>query len=736
MTMIRVLTILLLATAGVLAQNGDKAGETQSFRVDPSRIPPAPPLSPDQALKAIHVAPGYEVQLIASEPMIEAPVAAQYDADGKLYVLEMRGFMRNPEGAGENQPLGRISILEDRNGDGRMDVSTVFLDGLIMPRAFALTQGGVLVAEPPKLWFCRDVNGDGKADEKVELFDDYGDQKNPEHTANGLVRDMDNWFYNLYHNWRYRWQNGRWERQPIPNRVQWGLSQNDYGQLFFTSNSDPLRADLYSSSYAGRAPTASIPFLNTLVARDFAVFPGRVTAGVNRGYQPKVLREDGSLATFTAACGTTLYRGDNFPSAARNQAFICEPSANLIRWQNIQDDAGMLTSSNALGETEFLKSTDERFRPVNLLTAPDGSLTVVDIGRGIIQHRIYMTSYLRKQVEARKLDQPLEVGRIYRVVHKAGRLTRAPKLSTAPGATLVAALSHANGWWRDTAQRLLVERGDSSVVPALQRLALEGEDPRFRLHALWTLEGLGRITPDLANNALADTHPKVRRTALRVSESLLGGTLDSPRSNLLHSISKALQNSSTEVRVQAALSLGTLKSNALAHGWLREIFDTTGSEHLKKAAALSLGLLDPQTNTLSVAQLAGLSSGELQRFKAGKELYLALCAACHQPHGLGQEGLAPPLAGSEWVAFSPQRLTRIVLHGLRGPIKVKGVVHQLEMPQLGVLSDEQISQVLTYIRREWGHSLSPVDEATVKAVREATAQREQAWTELDLLQVP
>lgn len=735
MTTIRVLTFLLLATVSLVAQNGDKAGETQSFRIDASKIPPSPQLTPEESVKAMRIAPGFRVEVIASEPMIEAPVAAQYDPDGRLYVLEMRGFMRAPDGTGENQPLGRVSILEDRDGDGKMDTSTVFLDGLVMPRAFALTHGGVLIAEPPKLWFCRDVNGDGKADEKVEIFNDYGDTKNPEHTANGLVLAMDNWFYNLYHTWRYRWQNGRWDRQPIPNRVQWGLAQDDFGRLFFTQNSDPLRADLYSSSYAGRAPTARVPFLNTLVARDFTTWPGRVTAGVNRGYQPNVLREDGSLASFTAACGTTVYRGDNFPASARNQAFICEPSANMIRWQHIDDDAGLLTSSNALGQTEFIRSSDERFRPVNLLTAPDGSLTVVDIGRGIIQHRIYMTSYLRKQVEARHLDQPLSVGRLYRVTYAAGKVTRQPKLTKASSATLVDTLSHPNGWWRDTAQRLLVERGDTSVVPALRTLALKAPEARVKLHALWTLEGMNQVSQDLALQALRDPHPKVQIAALRVSEPLLTSNNEELRKRLLPALSNTLWTASTEVRVQAALSLGLVRTNASANTWLRETFDTSGSEYVKQAAALSLGLLDPQTNTVSAAQLSGLTSSELQRFKAGKELYLAACAACHQPHGLGQEGLAPPLSGSEWVAGSPDRLSRIVLHGVRGPIRVKGQNFQLEMPPLGVFNDEQLSQVLTYIRREWGHSYSPIDAAAVKAVRDATAQREQAWTESELLLV-
>ena len=397
----------------------------------------------------------------------------------------------------------------------------------------------------------------------------------------------------------------------------------------------------------------------------------------------------------------------------------------------------LYASTNALGQSEFFTSSDERFRPVNLINAPDGALYVVDFGRGIIQHRIYMTSYLRKQVEQRGLASPLEVGRIYRVVKKGGPLSRKPRLSRAPSADLVKHLSHPNGWWRDTAQRLLVERRDTSVVPALKHLATDGGDTRFRLHALWTLEGMGQATAELAQFAMRDSNPKIAISGLRLAEAALEKVPPASAGDAtLRTMIGSLHYRSTEVRVQAALSLGMVKTNTEAHTHLRETYETTASEFIKQATSLSLGLLDPQTNTLNTAQLKGLSADELEKFKSGKELYMMSCAACHQPHGLGQEGLAPPLVGSEWVGSSPERLTRIVLHGVRGPLKVKGQTYQLEMPPLSVFSDEQVAQVLTYVRREWGHSFPTVNPSHVKAVRDQTTQREQAWTEAELLRIP
>ncbi|HAM70966.1 MAG TPA: hypothetical protein DCM86_04910, partial [Verrucomicrobiales bacterium] len=466
--------------------------------------------------------------------------------------------------------------------------------------------------------------------------------------------------------------------------------------------------------------------------KDQAVWPSRVNPGVNRGYQPQQLRSDGTLATFTAACGTWIYRGDQFPSEFENSAFVCEPSANLIRNQRILDQGGLLTSTNGFVEREFLTSTDERFRPVNLFEGPDGALYIVNFERGIIQHKIYMTTYLRKQVEARGLDKPLDRGRIYRVVAKGRPTGRRSTLGKASPAELVQGLASPSGWWRDTAQRLLVTRADAGVAPALTEAVTSAPDPRTRLQALWTLEGLGRVTTQLVDRALHDPHPKVRLAGLRVAEPLLLASAGPSGAPLRRQVLRSLSNGSTEVRVQAALSLGLIAWDPEVRGALQQVHDSTGSENLKAAAALGLGLLDPPKPSATPAGPA-LSSAEQKRFDAGKEVFSLACAACHQPHGLGQEGLAPPLVGSDWVAGPPARIVRIVLHGLRGPITVKGQVYQLEMPTLGVLTDEQIALAISYVRREWGHQYPPVEPALVKQIREATSTREEAWTVPELL---
>jgi mono/diheme cytochrome c family protein/glucose/arabinose dehydrogenase len=711
------------------AQRGDRKGETQVARIPKEQIPPAPPLSPDEAVKKFKLRPGFRVELFASEPMIESPVAAQFDAEGRLWVVEMRSFMRNVEGTGEDSPLGRISILEDTDDDGTADKYTVFVDGLVMPRALLHVRGGVLIGEPPHLWFYP-IESD-KPGPRVAVATDFGSQQNPEHTANSLVLAMDNWIYCLYHPWRYRFIGGKWQREPVPQRAQWGMSQDDFGRLFYTANSDHLRGDLVASHYFGGWQQA--PGIGVQIAKEQIVWPARMNPGVNRGYQPKVLRADGTLEKFTAACGTCIYRGEALPGCAGN-AFVCDPAGNLIRQDVLSDQAGTLTAHNAYDKHEFLASTDELFRPVNLYTGPDGALYIVDMYRGIIQHRMFVTSYLRGQIEDRGLEKVFDKGRIWRVAGtRSSPKNDPPRLSKASPTEWVAKLSHPNGWWRDTAQRLLVERGDASVAPALRSMTFSGTNIVPRLHALWALEGLGQIKTEDIQATLASSHPKLRAAGIRLAEPLLeqGGG-----SELGERIFKLATDAAPEVQTQLALTLGLLKKDPKATNLLASIAKNSRVPLARDVAAFALPAKPPSKPPTAVAKAAPLSGEEQKRFDAGKGLYEQVCLACHQQHGLGQAGLAPPLVGSEWVAGSEKRMIRIVLHGMRGKLKVKGEEFELDMPSLGVLDDEQVASVLTYVRREWGHTFPAVSPESVKQVRKETENREDAWTMGELLKIP
>jgi mono/diheme cytochrome c family protein/glucose/arabinose dehydrogenase len=519
---------------------------------------PAPVRTPEEALKTFRLQPGFRIELVAAEPLVEAPVALDFDADGRLWVVEMRSFMPDADGTGELAPINRIVVLDDTDDDGRMDRRTVYMDGLHLPRLVKVLRSGVVVAEPPNLWFTRDTDGDGVADEKTALASDFSVQEaNPEVGGNGMLWGLDNWLIASTYNRRFRFQDGAWISSPVVSRGQWGQSMDDYGRLFTNSNSDYMRADLVPPHYPARNPRATwssqLPSgVNYQLDANQELWPIRVTPGVNRGYQKGALRPEGTLRNFTSVCGPLIYRGDNFPGEYYGNYFAAEPAAHVIRRSLITEQNGVLSGRSAYDGEEFLGSTDERFRPVNLYTAPDGSLYVVDMYRGILQHRQFMTTYLRRQIVERRLDEGGTFGRIYRVVRDDKPAGPRPSLSRAAPAELVAHLSHPNGWWRDTARRLLVEIGDSSVAPRLRDLATSlTTTAAIRLQAVWTLEGLGTLDAGTLAAMMADRDPKLRAAAVRLSEPMVRAR----QSEIIERVVARAADPSRDVRLQVMLSL-------------------------------------------------------------------------------------------------------------------------------------------------------------------------------------
>ncbi len=544
-----------LPASVAIAQQGDRPDDPQPELPGHIVAPPAPALEVGEAMKTFQLAPGFRIELVASEPLVLDPVAMTIGPDGRIWVVEMRGYMRDVDGAGESEPIGLIAVLSDTDGDGRMDKRTEFAGGFVLPRALALVDGGLLVGEPPHLWWLRDTDGDGIADERAEVASDYGGPGNPEHTANGLLWALDNWIYSANHRERFHYSgHGEWQRDRTVGRGQWGITQDDGGRLYYNNNSLPLQADLIPADYIARNPDLARPVTpgRTIAAlNDIRVWPSRVTPGVNRGY--KILDEAGKITAVTAACAPLIYRGDLFPGEFQGNAFFCEPAANLVKRLVIERAPdGDLRGRNAYEDTEFLTSTDERFRPVNTAAGPDGALYIVDMYRGVIQHRNFVTTFLRRQIEERGLETPLGMGRIYRIVPDDRATPRAqPDLHRANTAELARALDHPNGWWRDTAQRLLVERGGDEAVPALRTLAKEG-GARGRLHALWTLDGLGAIRREDAIAAMGDADALARSAGLRLAERWLReGDED-----LLARAAALTNDADIDVRRQAALSLG------------------------------------------------------------------------------------------------------------------------------------------------------------------------------------
>lgn len=657
----RVFAVGVICALPVFGQSGDKRGEEQKPLPADLKVPPAPVRTAAEEAATFKLAPGFRAELVAADPLVGDPIAMQFGPDGRLWVLEMRGYMPNVEGKGEDAPICVVATLTDTDGDGRYDKRVVFADKLVMPRAISLVGDGLLIAEPPKLWFARDANGDGVADERKEIAADYGNTNNPEHNANGLMWALDNWIYSANYTARFRWLgDGKFAREATITRGQWGIAQDDVGRIFYNSNSDPLRHDAVPAAYLKRNPGYDAAGANVqLVPGNLRIWPSRMTPGVNRGY--RTLDAEFKLTSMTAASAAVVYRGTLFPNEFYGDAFVPEPSANLIKRIKLTEKDGVLTGANAYEGAEFLTSTDERFRPVSLYNGPDGALYVVDMYRGILQHRIYITSFLRKQIEERGLDKGLGLGRIWRIVPEGAAPAKfaAAGLAQASAMELVGKLSDGNGWVRDTAQRLLVERmiaanggrgNGAEVAAALRKAALDTGRPALaRLHALWTLEGGGEGALDWAtvDAALRDKDARVAAAAVRLSERFL-----SKGNEAVTALVKVVQTrSEPEVRLQLAFTLGEAKT-AEGLAALRELVVRAGVQKYFTDAVVSglagreLALIealakekDASKTTREVVKLAASSAVKIAD-AARIERALAVLAAAATPEWVRAEMLA------------------------------------------------------------------------------------------------
>lgn len=335
----------------------------------------APVLSPEQALHTFQLPEGFKIELVASEPLIQDPIAMTFDEQGRIWVVEMQSYMPDMYGRGEDGKESRIVILADQDGDGLMDSVKVFMDGLGMPRAIALVDGGVVYADPPNLWFVENIND--QPGKKVLIDSTYAIEGNVEHQANGLMRGHDNWYYNAKSKVRYKYKNKAWIKEETEFRGQWGIAKDDYGRLFYNTNSNQLRGDLVPPNMLNRNPDFNPSLgINVEFVADQRVYPIRPTPGVNRGYQTEVLDEARRLKAFTAACSPLIYRGNSFPEEFRGNAFVCEPAGNLIKRNVLKEKGLYVEGRQAYKDKEFLASTDERFRPVGLYDAPDGSIYI------------------------------------------------------------------------------------------------------------------------------------------------------------------------------------------------------------------------------------------------------------------------------------------------------------------------------------------------------------------------
>jgi putative membrane-bound dehydrogenase-like protein len=547
--------------------------------------------SPKASWRSIQCRPGFEVELVAAEPLVQDPIAVAWGPDGKLWVVEMGDYPLGVDGKGS--PGGRIKYLESTKGDGKYDKATLFLDGLHFPTAIIPWRKGVIVSAAPDIFYAEDTDGDGKADKIVPLYTGF-QPGNPQHRVNGLVWGLDNWLYLANgdsggrirsvktgktidirgRDLRIRPDDGGLEAET--GQTQFGRCRDDWGNWFGCNNSNPMYQYVLSDHYLRRNPHVPPPELRVSVSET----PGAARVFPISRTLPR-FNDPGAANHFTSACSVIVYRDDLFGPLFAGNSFVSEPVHNLVHREVLTPTGATFTSRRALDETEseFWASSDNWARPTTIQTGPDGALWVVDMYRAVIEHPEWIPPDWQKRLDLRAGS---DMGRIYRV-YPVGKKPRAiPRLDRLDTAGLVAALDSANGWQRDTAQQMLIWRNDQAAVPLLEKQAAESKRPLCRLHSLCTLDGLGVLPPEVLARALDDPHPGVRRHAVRLCEGRLRG-VDSLGENL---VLRVTTEDDPHVRLQLACTLGEWDDPRAGQG-LAELALTYPNDRYLLAAVLS-----------------------------------------------------------------------------------------------------------------------------------------------------
>ena len=681
---------------------------------DFSPKPPVPRLTPEEQQKRFLLPPGFRIEPVLSDPLIEDPVGVTFDGNGRMYVLEMRSYMQDADGSNSRAPISRISRHEDTDGDGTYDKHTVFVDKMVMPRmAFPLEDGVILALETDSrdMFEYTDTNGDGVSDKKELFYANVGRVTNMEWQPGGLTWALDNWLYMTYNPFRLRIAPGGkvLREETEPNGGQWWSAQDNYGKTWWVDGGGELGPVNFQAPIQYGAFNVPDNF-----EPDFRV-PWPATGGIAdmQGGMNRVRMPDGTLNHFTAASGVEIYRGDRLPQDLAGDLFFNEPVGRIVRRARIVVREGLTQLQNAYPKSEFVRSTDPLFRPVAIHNTPDGTLMLVDMYTGIIQDAQFVgpNSYLRRKIDQYKLDAIHNFGRIWKITHDSTpRTAERPRMYSETPAQLVRHLAHANGWWRDTAQKLLVLKQDKSVAGALRTMARGHANQLARIHALWTLEGLDSLDAQLVRELMKSPDPQIRIQAIRASETLY----KAKDKSFAADYKAMMEDRDANVVVQAMLTLNLHKipdydkmirasvASATARG-VREI----GNQILRPQSSMG------QRPSLADTAVSGLNFSTEQRrsLVRGEGIYKELCTTCHGPDGAGApmagapEGtrLAPPLASSPRVAGHRDYVISVLLHGLTGPIGDKEYPGGVMVP-MGTNTDQWIADIANYVRNSFGNS--------------------------------
>ncbi|WP_349316252.1 PVC-type heme-binding CxxCH protein [Chitinophaga sp. MM2321] len=566
-----------------------------------------------EALATMQVADGFKIEMIAAEPLISSPVDMEIDEYGRMYVVEMHGYPLDKSGT------GNIILLTDTNGDGVMDKRTVFKDNLMLPTGILRWKKGILVTDSPNILYLEDADNDGKAEVVDTVLTGFG-LTNPQHNLNSPVYGLDNWIYAAHEGVvktrdymeefgdegtaiyypadsnavrlpqnaggrSIRFRPDRTKLEMLSSRCQFGQTFDQWGHLFGCNNSNQGYQEVIANRYFERNP-------NLLVSDATQSMSDHLDAAE---VFPTTTNPDRQLLTnvgvMTSACGLTDYMGDAFPAPFNQHVtFVAEPVSNLVHVDVLKDSGASFVASRIFPNKEFLTSTDAWSRPVNMYVGPDGALYVLDYYRRVIESPEWLSAEV---VAAGGLYDGVEQGRIYRITPTNGATAawmKGLKLGDAKSEELVAYLSNKNAWWRTNAQRLLVDRSDKSAIPALVAMTQNPSSDLGRLHALWTLEGMGELRPEQIIAALKDTVAGVRENAVKLAELHLDAAPE-----LAKTLLSLQADPNHKVRLQLLLTLGFLNTPEAAQARNKLLF-TDINDKWVQIAALSAG--SSQTGSL------------------------------------------------------------------------------------------------------------------------------------------
>jgi putative membrane-bound dehydrogenase-like protein len=501
---------------------------------------------------------GFNVELVANEPLIYDPVDLEFNEKGDAMVLEMPGYPMEDK-------QSRLLVLKDNNKDGVYDSTIVFKDNLGLADSFMPYKKGVLVAAPPYLLQLHDENGDYKV-EKVDTLMGGFAKENLQHNYNGLTYGIDNWIYaaNGGNDGKPYWWGdtttamdlrGQDLRFNLETRQMerlgessggFGLAMDEYGRFFETHNLTHISHLVFPDRYLkGRQilPENTLQNISDHEEDGLArIFP--------IGEQEDRVNHPEQSGYFSGSCGVTYYGGGAFGEKYNNTVWVADVVLNLIHVDKIKPNGASFTASRIFENKDFLASSDRAFRPVNMSVGPDGSMYIIDIHRKVIEHPEWIPDEIEKTLD---LNAGKNQGRIYKI-SSTNKSFDFKQFSSSEG--LLESLKNPNQWVRNTAHRLLMENVLSNETFLGLKKLLESDNALARLHAIWILTYSGKLTPNEVAEALQDKNASIRESVLKISENYL-----TESESILNKIIALLNDLDARVRMQAALSLSTLPEN-------------------------------------------------------------------------------------------------------------------------------------------------------------------------------